>query len=85
MPGVTSLFLCTAFLAWQDSKKKKTKQQNDHHLSAVQSEIEFGPNDCVQSEEAERAVSEEEMEAAAFTWSKGVPAGPAPQDRQHPV
>lgn len=39
----------------------------------------------LQSEEAERAVSEEEMEAAALTWSKGLTAGPSPHERQHPV
>lgn len=40
---------------------------------------------CAQAEEAERAVSEEEMEAAALTWSKGLTSGPSPHQRQHPV
>lgn len=51
----------------------------------AQSEFELGPNDCEQGEEAERAVSEEEMEAAALTWSKGLTTGPSPHERQHPV
>lgn len=54
-------------------------------LTCAQSEIDLGPNDCVQGEETERAVSEEEMEAAALTWSKGLTFGPSPHDRQHPV
>lgn len=40
---------------------------------------------CAQAEEAEPAVSEEEMEAAALTWSKGLTSGPSPHQRQHPV
>lgn len=40
---------------------------------------------CAQAEEAEPAVSEEEMEAAALTWSKGLTSGPPPHQRQHPV
>lgn len=43
------------------------------------------PAECAQAEEAERAVSEEEMEAAALTWSKGLTSGPSPHQRQHPV
>uniref|UniRef100_A0A4W6EFX2 Methionine--tRNA ligase, cytoplasmic n=1 Tax=Lates calcarifer TaxID=8187 RepID=A0A4W6EFX2_LATCA len=36
-------------------------------------------------EEGERAVSEEEMEAAVLTWSKDLNAGPLAADRQHPI
>lgn len=39
----------------------------------------------VQAEEIERVVSEEEMEAAAITWSKELHDCPLPQDRQHPM
>ncbi|KAM3878115.1 methionine--tRNA ligase, cytoplasmic [Diretmus argenteus] len=38
-----------------------------------------------ESDEGERAVSEEEMEAAALTWSKGLDSCPAPAERQHPI
>ncbi|XP_074525599.1 methionine--tRNA ligase, cytoplasmic isoform X2 [Halichoeres trimaculatus] len=40
------------------------------------------PAEC---EESERLVSEEEMEAAAVTWSKSLSAGPSATDRQHPI
>ncbi|XP_018534426.1 LOW QUALITY PROTEIN: methionine--tRNA ligase, cytoplasmic [Lates calcarifer] len=40
------------------------------------------PAEC---EEGERAVSEEEMEAAVLTWSKDLNAGPLAADRQHPI
>lgn len=45
----------------------------------------FDPMIALQAEEAERAVSEEEMEAAALAWSKGLTSGPVPHERQHPV
>uniref|UniRef100_A0A674MT80 Methionine--tRNA ligase, cytoplasmic n=1 Tax=Takifugu rubripes TaxID=31033 RepID=A0A674MT80_TAKRU len=37
------------------------------------------------AEESERVVSEEEMEAAALTWSKELQDWPLPEDRQHPI
>ncbi|XP_040015475.1 methionine--tRNA ligase, cytoplasmic isoform X1 [Xiphias gladius] len=40
------------------------------------------PAEC---EEGERAVSEEEMEAAALTWGKSLNASPLATDRQHPI
>uniref|UniRef100_A0A8D3CW17 Methionine--tRNA ligase, cytoplasmic n=1 Tax=Scophthalmus maximus TaxID=52904 RepID=A0A8D3CW17_SCOMX len=36
-------------------------------------------------EEGERVVSEEEMQAAALTWSKGLNTCPVITDRQHPI
>ncbi|XP_008318853.1 methionine--tRNA ligase, cytoplasmic isoform X2 [Cynoglossus semilaevis] len=36
-------------------------------------------------EEGERVVSEEEMEAAALTWSKGLSTGPVLKERQQPI
>lgn len=39
----------------------------------------------VQAEEIERVVSEEEMEAAALTWSQELHDCPLPQHRQHPM
>ncbi|XP_061688389.1 methionine--tRNA ligase, cytoplasmic isoform X2 [Syngnathoides biaculeatus] len=38
-----------------------------------------------EGEEMERAVSQEEMEAAALNWHKGVNSAPAPTDRLHPI
>ncbi|XP_038553437.1 methionine--tRNA ligase, cytoplasmic isoform X2 [Micropterus salmoides] len=38
-----------------------------------------------EGEEGERVVSEEEMEAAALTWSKSLNASPLATDRQHPI
>lgn len=38
-----------------------------------------------ESEESERLVSEEEMEAATVTWSKSLVAGLSVTDRQHPI
>ncbi|XP_019952461.2 methionine--tRNA ligase, cytoplasmic [Paralichthys olivaceus] len=40
------------------------------------------PAEC---EEGERVVSQEEMEAAALTWSKGLKDSPLVTDRQHPI
>nr|XP_046239190.1 methionine--tRNA ligase, cytoplasmic isoform X1 [Scatophagus argus] len=37
------------------------------------------------AEGEERVISEEEMEAAALTWSRGLTAGPLATDRQHPI
>lgn len=39
----------------------------------------------VKNEEGERAVSEEEMEAAAVTWSKGLNDCPPAEDTQQPM
>lgn len=39
----------------------------------------------VQAEESERVVTEEEMEAAALTWTNKLHDCPLPQDRQHPM
>ncbi|XP_020492406.1 methionine--tRNA ligase, cytoplasmic isoform X1 [Labrus bergylta] len=38
-----------------------------------------------EGEESERLVSEEEMEAAALTWSKGLNSCQSDTDRQHPI
>ncbi|XP_070814645.1 methionine--tRNA ligase, cytoplasmic isoform X2 [Chaetodon trifascialis] len=38
-----------------------------------------------EGEEGERVFSEEEMEAAVLTWSKGLNACPVAADRQHPI
>ncbi|XP_071400643.1 methionine--tRNA ligase, cytoplasmic isoform X2 [Centroberyx affinis] len=38
-----------------------------------------------EGEEGERVVSEEEMEAAALTWSKGLDNCPVATERQHPI
>ncbi|XP_076596184.1 methionine--tRNA ligase, cytoplasmic isoform X2 [Chaetodon auriga] len=38
-----------------------------------------------EGEEGERVVSEEEMEAAVLTWSKGLNACPVATERQHPI
>ncbi|KAM4613422.1 methionine--tRNA ligase, cytoplasmic [Polymixia lowei] len=38
-----------------------------------------------EGEEGERVVSEEEMESAALTWSKGLSSCPVATERQHPI
>ncbi|KAK0148214.1 Methionine--tRNA ligase, cytoplasmic [Merluccius polli] len=42
-------------------------------------------NTSSEVEEGERVVSEEEMESAALTWSRGLTACPEPTQRQHPI
>ncbi|KAJ3602201.1 hypothetical protein NHX12_029960 [Muraenolepis orangiensis] len=44
----------------------------------------YGSNPS-ESEEGDRVVSEEEMESAALTWSRGLTACPEATERQHPI
>lgn len=91
--GVASLFLCPAFLAWEDLWS--CLAWSVKNSKAVISSAVWRSFMCVESlqsglivlqgEEAERAVSKEEMEAAALTWNKGLTAGPSPHERHHPV
>jgi hypothetical protein len=39
----------------------------------------------IQAEDAVRVVSEEEMEAAALTWSRGLTACTEPPEKSHPM
>ncbi|XP_029682434.1 methionine--tRNA ligase, cytoplasmic isoform X1 [Takifugu rubripes] len=48
-------------------------------------EIQTCTSSPAEAEESERVVSEEEMEAAALTWSKELQDWPLPEDRQHPI
>lgn len=68
-----------------------TCAESEHQPNAAEARTKdparklFDPMIALQAEEAERAVSEEEMEAAALAWSKGLTSGPVPHERQHPV